>query len=270
MGIRRKYLNWRYILVGAATSLPLALGATLITGGVWYLLRIFDPRLQVIMIGVTYDRELHTLVFVFLSAGLLTTGYRLFNRRSTADLTVGTLIWRVILAELTSFRFPGFGSVFVLPVFCTRILLSAALFASNGSRWARTFFLALGAAGIILVLTPVVNFMGIFSVRAEILIKLPMIAVMPALFTALTCALLLPVFDEISLNRRGIAASVMAGLTFLGLLSITITARFTDDRPKPNMVAYMMNADTGEAYWITGADSVAVKRRSLVFRQMDI
>jgi len=264
VGLRRDRLTGRGILIGVAGFLPLVLVATLISGGVWYLLRVLDPRLQVFLIGVTYDREWYTLAFVALSAGLMLAGYRLLPRRSAADLGVGALVWWVALAVLTSFRLPGSSYAFALPALFGLITLAAILFLEGRSGWVKRLIPALGAAGAVLIMAPMINFLGIFSGRAEVLMGLPLIAMLPAPFVALLAGLLLPVFEEITHGRRGLASAVLVGIGILILAGVALTARFTEDRPKPNMVAYVLDADTGEAHWVAGAAPVAGQRRSLL------
>jgi hypothetical protein len=264
VGLRRNRLTWQGILIGAAVFLPLVLGATLISGGVWYLLRVLDPRLQVFLIGVSYDRELYTLAFVILSAGLMLAGYALLRRRSAVELGVGALIWWTVLAGLTAFQLPGSSYIFALPGLFALIMFAVTLFTPHAGGWLRTAVLALGSAGAMLIFAPVVNFLGIFSGRAEVLMGLPVIAMMPALFVALLTGLLLPALDEISRGRRAWAAAAIAALAVVLVAGIALTADFSEERPKPNMVAYTLNADTDEAYWVTGGANIGGQRQSLL------
>ena len=111
--------------------LPLVLIATAIVSALWVLLRLVDPRLQVFLIGVSYDRELYTLAFALLSAGLMVAGYRLLRRHRAVDLGIGALLWWVLLALLTAFRLPGSSYAFALPAFFALVMVAALLFMSN-------------------------------------------------------------------------------------------------------------------------------------------
>ncbi|MCF7944914.1 MAG: hypothetical protein K9L75_05210 [Spirochaetia bacterium] len=42
-----------------------------------------------------------------------------------------------------------------------------------------------------------------------------------------------------------------------------MTADFTPDRPKPNMAAYVLDADEDHSYWLTGSVNVGGRRASL-------
>lgn len=263
-GLRRGELTVRGLLTGILTLVPFALAATALAGGVWALLRALDPRLQVFMIGVTYDRAWYTLAFVTLAAGAVLAGYGLLRRRSSADLSAGALIIWAGLGLLAAFALPGSSYLFALPSLMAAGALAVALFAGDERRWPRALATALAVAGTVIVYAPFVNFLGIFSGRADLLMPLPMIALLPALFVALVPGLLLPAFDGSQPRGRWLAAAALAGASILIIGGIALTARFTEDRPKPNMVAYVLNADSSEAYWVTGADRATRSRAALL------
>ncbi len=259
-GLSRDKLTVRGLLTGFLTLVPFVLAASAIAGGVWALLRTLDPRLQVFMIGITYDRAWYTLAFVLLAAGAVLAGYGLMRRRSSADLSAGALVIWTGLAVLTAFTLPGSSYLFALPSLLAAGMLAVTLFGGDERRWPRTLATALAVAGTVLIYAPFVNFLGIFSGRADLLMPLPMIALLPALFVGLLPGLLLPAFDGARPRRRWLASAALVGASALIIGGVALTARFTEDRPKPNMVAYILNADSGEAHWVTGADRVTRSR----------
>ncbi|MEZ4712953.1 MAG: M28 family peptidase [Caldilineaceae bacterium] len=262
-GASCRQLHWRGMVVGLLIFWPIIGIAAALVSALWYLLRMVDPRLQVFLIGVSYDRELYTVAFALLSAGLIIAALGLLRRYRPVDLGVGALIWWMLLAVLTAFRLPGSSYAFALPaLFAVPALWS--ILALNNRRYWQLLIVTIAAAGAVLLYAPMVNFLGIFSGRAEILMPLPMIALLPALFVGLLAALLLPIFAAISQGqpvRVGIAL-LAAGL--LVIVGIALTAEFNEARPKPNMVAYRLDANAGEAEWITGAGNVAGQRASLL------
>ena len=48
------------------------------------------------------------------------------------------------------------------------------------------------------------------------------------------------------------------------LIGVAVTAEFSEHRPKPNMVAYVMDADQNDAHWVTGAAAVGDQRAALL------
>jgi hypothetical protein len=113
----------------------------------------------------------------------------------------------------------------------------------------------------LLLAAPVASWMWIYTGRAEAMMGLPMAGLpvvfcLPALMVVLLAleatggaARLLPV--------RGRWATVALGLFILSLAFFTIPAlrRPTADRPWANAVVYDLQAERGEAHWITFNDS---------------
>ncbi|MEZ4862785.1 MAG: M28 family peptidase [Caldilineaceae bacterium] len=262
-GASRGHLRWRGMVVGLLVFVPLVVIATALVSAFWYLLRIADPRLQVFLIGVTYDRELYTVALAIASAGLVLAGYGLLRRYRPIDMGVGVLLWWVLLALLTAFRLPGSSYAVALPALFAVLALWSILALHEQSYW-RLLIVTVAGAGAVLFYAPVVNFLGIFSGRAEILMPLPMIALLPALFVALLAGLLLPIFVASGQGQPGRTGIALLAAGLLVIVGIALTAKFNEARPKPNMVAYRVDANAGEAEWITGAANVPGQRASLL------
>lgn len=262
-GVSRGHLRWRGMVVGLLVFVPLVVIATALVSAFWYLLRMADPRLQVFLIGVTYDRELYTIAFALVSAGLVLAAYGLLRRYRPIDLGVGALIWWLLLALLTAFRLPGSSYAFALPALFAVLALWSILALQERSDW-RLLIVTIATAGAVLFYAPVVNFLGIFSGRAEILMPLPMIALLPALFVALLAGLLLPLFAASGQGQPGRIGIALLAAGLLVVVGVALTAEFNEARPKPNMVAYRMDANAGAAEWITGAANVPGQRASLL------
>ncbi len=263
IGLRRKALSGRGILFGVLVFLPLMLAAMALSGALWYAIRLLDPRLQVFLIGISYDRPWYTLAFVALSAGLMTAGYALFKRTLWLELSVGAAAWWALLALLTAWRVPGSGPLFAWPVLAALPLLAVAVFGRRAAPgWAYIAVAAVAAAGAALIVSPAINFLGIFSGRAELIMGLPVIALLPAPLAAMLAGLLLPVTDEVSGGRRWVAPAALAALAAVILAGVALTADFNLERPKPNMAAYVM--DENEAAWYTLGGQVGNQRASLL------
>lgn len=264
IGFRRRRLSGRGVLIGAVSFVPFMFAATAFVGLVWHLIRLLDPRLQVFIIGVSYDRPWYTLAFVLLAMGIAAAGYRLLRRRPSLELSVGALLWAVILATWSAFQLPGSSYLFSLSALLVLLIAAVRLFSPSPSGWPSTIVTALGSAGVVLLMAPAINFLGIFSGRAEVLMGLPVIAMLLAPFVALLVGLLLPAWEQISGGRRGLASVSLIGTAALILVGVALTADFTEDRPKPNMIAYVMDADADQAHWVTGAAAVGDQRGSLL------
>ncbi|MCF7915795.1 MAG: M20/M25/M40 family metallo-hydrolase, partial [Spirochaetaceae bacterium] len=127
-GFRSRRLEWKGIILGAAVFLPFAIAATALSGLLWYLLRIIDPRLQVFLVGVSYDRPLYSLAFALFAAALMTAGYALFKKRTPVELALGAALWSALLSLLSAFALPGSSYIFSLSLLFLLPPLSATLY----------------------------------------------------------------------------------------------------------------------------------------------
>ncbi len=262
-GFRHKRLGWKGVLTGAAVFLPFTIGAVGITGGLWYLLRLLDPRLQVFLIGISYDRPLYTLAFALLAAGIITAGYILLKKRKVEELSAGASLWFALIALLTAFSLPGTSYIFSFTLLFALPGIFSVVYSDKFGHWGRTALLAASIFMALLMYVPAINFVGIFSGRAELIMGLPLIAMLPAFFTSFLAALLLPVLQSAGFGRRWIPAAVLSGAAVIILIGIAVTADFTQDRPKPNLAAYVLDVDEDRSYWVTGSVNVGGRRASL-------
>ncbi len=255
VGLRRQRVRARGLIMGALLLMPLVLAAMALSAALWYALRLIDPRLQVFLIGVSYDQPWYTLAFALLTSGLVVAGFALFKRQRWTDLGVGVLAWWVLLTVLSAWRVPGSSPIFVLPALLALLPLAWIILGQeSASRGVYIALLGLAGAGSMLIVAPAINFLGIFSGRAELIMGLPMMALLPAPFAGLLAALFLPLWEVVSRSRRVVIPVALTSTALAILVGVGLTASFTPTRPKPNMIAYVM--EEGQAQWVTVAGSV--------------
>jgi hypothetical protein len=262
-GVRQEKLNLKEILLGGVVFLPFVLIATLIAGSIWYALRYLDTRLQVYLVGISYDREWYTLAFVLLSMGLVMLGFRLLRRQSAVNLGIGVWTWWVFLAVLTAILKPGVSPFFTIPAILALFPMAISIRSANADFSNLEFaLLGMAAFGIILIAAPIINFLGIFSGRGELTMGLPLVALLPAFFAGLLAGVMMPICNMIAGNRCRVPPVVLCGIAVLILLGVGVTARFSPQRPKPNMVAYVQEQD--ESYWVTLGANIGGNRAALL------
>lgn len=263
---RRGELRLGGLLAGLGVVVLLMLVATLGASVLWQALRWLDPRLQVFMIGVSYNRGWFTLAAVLLSAGLTMFGLTLAGRRLRPAETGAAAVWLAAALGLwMALGLPGTSPHLALPA-----LAGAALLVMlprpqiQEPILMRATLAGIAAVVVILLIAPILHFLGIFSGRAELLMGLPLIAALPALPSAFATLLLMPVVDAVQGGRRGRAGGVLVvGAVLVGTLAM-LTGGFDAERPKPNMVAYRLDADAGRAEWVSGGAAVLGSRRSIL------
>lgn len=248
---RRGSLSVPRFLLGAASSLIPVLTAALLGHGLWLLLLELRPAYGS-MFGLLHRPFAYHLA-LFALAGLAVLGWYLLCRRrlGPAALAVGALVWPALLGVGLAAFAPGASYLFVLPVsgcalggilalllprgalpvvaMCAGVVVSAALLPSFG----RNLLAAMGMAQGAGVGAALLSLFG--------LTLLPIVE------------LFLPEADR-SLGRRTRTAvplttlSLVAALTALGLA----VDRFDAEHPQRTHLAYVLNADTGRASWVSG------------------
>lgn len=261
LGLRRGQVRLGAWAAGAGMTPVMVAVACAVAAGLWQGLRSIDPRLQPMLLGVSYDRGAYTVAFALLAAAVTLGGCLALRRMSWRDLGLGALIWWVILAVLTAFLAPGSSPLFAFPALLALIPLGMSLLGRDRSRWVDLAW-TVAAVGALLLVVPVIQFLGIFSGRAEVLMLLPVVGLFPAPLAAMLTLLLLPLWERILGARRWIAPALALSVAAVILMGIGLSATFTPDRPKPNTVVYLM--DESGARWITFGSHIDGGRASLI------
>ncbi len=263
---RRGGLPFGGLLAGFGVVVLLTLLATFGAAAIWQALRWLDPRLQVFLIGVSYNRGWFTVAAVLLAAGLTMAGLALTGRRLRPAESSAAAVWiAAALGLWMALRLPGTSPHLALPALGGALLLMLCHRPQGRDlTLVRATLAGIAAAVVILLIAPLVHFLGIFSGRAEVLMGLPLIAALPALPSAFAIVLLMPLVDVVQGGRRGlVGGGLIAAAIGVGALAM-FTGGFDAERPKPNMVAYRLDADAGHAEWVSGGAAVLGSRRSIL------
>ena len=241
-GLRRAKLNWRGLALGLAafcsSVIACAGGATLLWLGL------------AMMGGNINSRTNAWLFFISLTAisfALTATFYFLFRKVATLEnLFIGTLFgWLVITAGI-SLYLPGTSFLFIWPLFFS--LLGAGLpFVIRKldiDSWLLALLFGVCSLPGLLFLTVATHqvFQGFGMVMPGVLM----------LLVVLLLALLTPFFRYIPSRYKWAipGAAVMIGLVFFAIAYVKPV--YNSDSPRSNQVTYNLDADTGQASWISG------------------
>jgi hypothetical protein len=162
------------------------------------------------------------------------------------ELHTGALLFLWILALLASIFMPGFSYLLTWPVLFSG--LAACWVVRKAPEPDRDGKLAViltaGALPGLIVLAPAIYVMYHFALA-------PMIGIM-AFMPVVLLGLLIPQLDLLMRSRRWLLPVVSLGICLVFLMIGSMTAHFTPERPRPNAVAYLLDADSGEAVWFSG------------------
>ena len=180
---------------------------------------------------------------------------RRFLRPARDDLGVaaGALVVPLLLAALTSFTFPAFSYVFAWPTLAAALLLGWRVLQPSitGRPW--TYLAGLAVVMVITtvtVLAPVYLIYSAFAAPGSARVS-PIYPVLGLVIVAAVVPVLLPHLHFLGGRRRWTVPVALVALAAVFLGTELITTRFDADTPRPNFVQYTLNADTGQASWLS-------------------
>ena len=236
---------------GELSILKVALGAVgfMLSAGIvvaaitflWQFIR--RTYYQALPAAHTYNSQLYLIAFTALALAIMTLLYLVYLRFiSMPNLAMGALLWWAPLAILSWRLLPGGNYLLVWPALFSLGALAFWFSAKDRSR-PRHMILALCAVPGLILLAPLVYlvFLG-FGVG---LIGGVMAVVVLAL------SLLVPHLCLMLKANKYIVPAVSLLVAIGFLVAGSMTARYNAQRPKPNVVFYGLNADTGAAKWLS-------------------
>jgi hypothetical protein len=264
LGLMRRRLSWRGLLMGMVGVLLSLIVSVVVVTAVWWLARYLNTNLHPFLIGGFYQDELYLLAFLAFALAITYPLLRWLARPEKANgaqgvtaVYAGILFAWVILSLLIANALPGFSYLFAWPLLFALAGLAWLVFRPAENRPLRTAaILAVVAIPALLLFAPVLHFFSVYAARMEGLMGLP-VAALPIPFAVLLFALLLPQLAALAPQRQ---RWLPLGILFAGiglLLLATLRSGFSVEQPKANTVIYRLNADTGQAHWLTLNDSRA-------------
>jgi hypothetical protein len=239
IGVRQGRFRWTGILKGllrfALVPLPL------LAGLLWWLLGRLSPTRESMVLGDPYGSWRYALGFVLVGVaffGLMVP--RLRQRQALLEFWAGVLTGWAGLMLLTTFLLPGASYLFAWPLLFASIGLAARLLAPPHAQWATPAVIASGLPAVLLV-APMIHlvFVGL---------TLGLVSAAMVLLTMLL-ALLVPQIDLLTTGRPRLLPAVAALAGGALLLGATLTESFDADRPRPDNLFYVLDADQARASW---------------------
>lgn len=264
-GYRSGAIQLKRVLISAGASglgtvVAVALGVL-----AWIGIKHLNPDYQVTLIG-TYQSSLYTVAFIALSIAFIGALYALTRRLGRLNLFAGVLFSALPLLWLLSAATPAMSYIVSWPLLFGALPLGwgvwthrrASSHSQPVSRWAQVAVLSVAAAPAIALLPATLyQAVGLIN-RFEGAAGLPLFGVM-TLFVAPTVLLLITQIDLLAgYTGNGEAAAhrwrvpTLAGLIALALMGWgNLTSDFNAEQPRPSHLSYALDAETGEAQWIS-------------------
>ncbi|WP_299798173.1 M28 family peptidase [uncultured Maribacter sp.] len=235
-GFRKKVLNGKDILKGLIPVL-----FTLIVNGVvgyfsWQFLKWLYPGYKDILHGFTYNGHAYIFAFTLFSLGTCFYAYYKFKVIKTANLLVAPFIIWIIICGLVAVYLQG-AAFFIIPLYSFLV----AFYVHINQKNPNPFLLVFLGIPALFIFAP---FVKMFPVG----LGLKML-VATTLLTTLIFFLLLPLVTK---YRKKGALAFLSFLLFAGFMaSAHMNSGFTNDRPKPTSLLYVLDIDENKAKWAT-------------------
>lgn len=244
LGLKRKLLSFPGVSLGFIALLLSASSTSITVSLSWWLIQTFQSEYQWLPQGTTYNSNLYAIAFVALNIAITSTIYVQFCKKvSLYNLTVGALLWWLILMVLTSLFLPGASYLFTWPTLFNVIGLILIFNTKNQKFvfWRHLTLLTLFAIPGIILLTPTIYL--VFEA-----LTLSMSGVVMILVVLLLSLLIPHLYFIANLNKWLLpTASIIISLSLI--LAGSLTSDFDANHPKPNSLFYALNADVGKAIW---------------------
>ncbi|MFD1094358.1 M20/M25/M40 family metallo-hydrolase [Salegentibacter chungangensis] len=237
IGFFMKRLNLKEVLRG---FLPLFLCVVISGLSVylfWKLCLLMYPGYSEIQQGFPYNGYYYIAAAVFLSLGICFFIYHKFRKKEdTVSLFIAPLFLWLLICTLTAFYLKG-ASYFIIPVYFGLLQLLIMI----GRIKPNLLFLSLFSLPAIFILMPFIR-----SFPVALGLKILFVS---AILTVLLFVLLLPVFGYMKGKK---ILGFLSLLTFFVLFFFAhFKSNFSAERPKPNSLVYLYDADAKKANWYT-------------------
>lgn len=234
-GFYKKKLTLKSLFKGAVPFLISLFGSAILVYLLWQFCLMIYPEYAEMEQGFTYNGYYYIASAIFLSLSLCFLVYHQFGtpKKQAGDFIFPLFFWLLICA-LTAFYLKG-AAYFIIPVYFGALQLLVMLRQKSPNPF---LMLLLSLPALVLLLPFVTSFPVALGLR---------ILYVAAILTVFLFVFFLPVFG--AFNRK----KAIGLLLFLIFNIIFITAHFksgfTEERPKPNSLVYLLDTDAQLATW---------------------
>ena len=259
-GLWRRRIKLGGLLLGVLLFVLSLIGAAVVTALGWKVGVAINPAYRVWMGRGFYGADWRLLFLAALTVAFVAALYLLARRliRTTGDeegVAAGALVFLTGLAILTAVAVPSFSYLFTWPALAGVIVLAFGVLIPARAEcfWPRVVVLALTAFVPVVLLAPPIYLL--YTVLAAPLagpggLVSPVVAAF-VLLALMLGALLAHLLYFLGGTRPWVVPLSFAVLAIVFLTVELVSTRFDADHPRTDYVQYRLDADTGEADWIS-------------------
>jgi len=260
-GYRRRLLSLGGLAVGMAALLLGSLLTVVVVAALWFAVKATNGDFQVLLIG-PYQTDVLVAGLSLMAIALMSALYVLLQKWVRAEnLSAGALVTWTLLMWATSLGAPGASYYLAWPLLFAVLPLAWTILAREGDRHPGRHLAVLTIAVVpAALLVPGISYqmVGLLN-RVELLMAIvgvgfPLLGLW-AIFIAPLVGLYLPHLNLLSGGGtrpfRWLVPGVTAAAAVLLIGWTSVTSGFDAEHPRPDHIAYELDADTGAARFIS-------------------
>ncbi len=235
-GIKKEALSWKGIARGFIPFILSLLVCGFIGYFGWPLLKKIYPEYNDILHGFTYNGHLYLATFAALSIALCFWIYSKFNKLKTTHLMVAPLFFWLLICGAVAQYLQG-ASFFIIPVIGALVAFMVLI----NQKTPHLILLVLLGVPALWILSP---FVQMFPVGLGLKMMVAATTLIVLIF-----GLLLPVFGAYKSKKALALLGIIIAFGFF--TAAHFQSDFNPERPKPNSLLYVMDANNQQAFWTT-------------------
>ncbi|MDT9002107.1 M28 family peptidase [Paucibacter sp. APW11] len=250
--LRRGQLRFGKTLTAVPALLVSVVVVALLCQLVWTIVWFAHPGYQLMQQGSTYNGDVYLGAFAALGLALFVGALKLLRRWFAAEeLRAGALLAYAALGLIIAAALPGASYLLLWPVLPFLVLgligsIRGQLRTDVHPGPVRALLLGVASVPAVLLFVPVVQLLF------EALTPQALYAMV-----AVQCLALLPALSLLELLTRRFLLPLVPAVLGVGLLALgSVSAGFDAERPKPDNLFFVQDADANKAYWISEDDEL--------------
>jgi len=247
IGARRQQLRFTKVLLGTLFVLLNVAVVWAVVALIWWAIRRTHAEYRVMPFGETYNSKLYFLSFIALTIAITSASVVLLRTRvSVPNLWMGAMVCWLILTLLTGLFLPGSSYLFFWPLLFNLVALGVTLVLSEQRSFTRDLVLLVGMLPGIILLSPMIKLLstGLTVSASPFLMML----------VALLMGLVIPALNVMTTSKRWLMPGTMLAVSIGFMVAGSLTSAANAERPRPDSIAYALNADDERAFWASSDD----------------
>jgi hypothetical protein len=241
----------RWLAILAGFFLQIGILVLLVAIGLGFVLGIQWLQFHALPEGGLDQNTLYVLGLLALLAAVETLLYKMLSRKISAPaLFLGGALFLFVLVLVTSRWLAGGSYTFVWPLLAGLLATAAAAFRPRPLSLLSALLLCVLSLPAVLLFVPLLK--GFYTALGFTLIGAPLLG----LTFGLLFLLLFPFLDAVLASSGKILPVAALMLSLILCAAAAATTGYSSTHPKPSLLAYALDADTGKAVWVSSTNRI--------------